>query len=562
MHLTRTSYDFHKQLDTPFQFARRERRTLLVCAGLFSLVLLAIVLAVDPAFFYPRLSSDPLNYVLKARSLVDAGTLDARWAVNLQPFQYVSMPGVLRAPVVMAFPEFDQQLRGMQILNIPIMAAVAAMSAYIFSWVLPRSRHWLAILFAFAFTLISPVWLANIFLPLADSPYAAFTLATILVAIELLCSEKPMVSRPVLLAVFIGLFTVSFLLRFTAPVLLLFIAPLAFARLRSRGLSAGVMWLSLAVALALVAALVVLNADAIFGRYFNEPLSFFRRGEKPGMLINLFGAAFPTQILPTFQLGFLHPPIVETYSTSFSSALPDMAWAAVGCMISAVIIAGMWLTRDRLLPEILYVVASLPVLTLMMPSTTRYLMPYQPFFWMFFYSGVAVLASRHAPWMVRLASSRAAVWTLVIAVSTLVLGLRTWKTAGTASERMHVVTVTSAPDFVAEVGGTFRSTRKYLETLPRDRALLIGGRGTIGRWKAISGLDYYFPDSTFQRVAKEKDLYLIVECGTLDACLAWNIYRYRALNRVTEVADVQLDSTFAAGTNRARTQVYRVRARN
>ncbi len=558
----RTSYDFHRQLESPFQFARRERKTLLACAGLFSLALLAVVLAVDPAFFYPRLSSDPLNYVLKAHSLVDSGTLAARWAVNLPPFSYVSMPGVLRAPVVMAFPEFDHQLRGMQILNIPIMASVAAMSAYIFSWVLPQARHRLAILFAFAFTLISPVWLANIFLPLADAPYAAFTLATILVAIELVRSEKPIASRPGLIALFLALFTVSFLLRFTAPVLLAFIAPLAFARLRLRGLSTGAMWLILAGSLVVIAALVALNSDAIFGRYFHEPLSFFRRGEKPGMLINLFGAAFPTQILPTFQLGFLHPPIVETYSTSFSNALPDMAWAAVGFLISSIIVAGMWLTRDRLLPEILYVVGALPVLTLMMPSTTRYLMPYQPFFWVFFYSGVALLAARYAPWMIRLANSRVAVWSLFIAVATLVLGLRTWKTAGTASERMHVVTVTRVPDFLAEVGGTFRSLREYLETLPRERTLLIGGRGTFGRWKAISGLEYYFPDSTINRVAREKDVYLIVECGTLDACLAWDIYRRRAVNRVTDDADVALDSTFAAGTGRARVQVYKVRVPN
>lgn len=524
--------------------------------------MLAIVLVVDPAFFYSRLSNDTLNYVLKAQSLIESGSLRARWAINLQPFAYVSMPGLLRLPAIAAFPEFDHQLRAMQALNIPIMAAVAAMSAYIFSWVLPAARHWVAIVFAFAFTLVSPVWLANVFLPLADGPYAAFTLATILVSIELLCSDRKIKSRPGLVTLFCALFTVSFLLRFTAPVLLLFIAPLAFARWRTRRHSVRALWSAVAISAVVIAALVIFNADTIFGRYFYEPISFLRRGEKSGMIVNLFGAAFPTQILPTFQLGFMHPPIVDTYRTSFSSALPDMAWASVGFLVSMVIIAGMWLSRDRFLPEILYLLGALPVLTLMMPSTTRYLMPYQPFFWIFFYSGAAIISHRYAPWLVRLARSRSAVISAAIATAFLVVGLRTWKTAGTAAERFHVVTFANVPRYLDEVGGTFRSLRSYLETLPRERTLLVGGHGTIGRWKAISGLDYYYPDSAFAGVARDSDVYVVVECGTLDACLAWDIYRGRAVNRVLARANVALDSVFATGTGRARAQVLKVRSLN
>ena len=558
----RTSYDFHRQLESPFQVARRERRALTLCGAAFSAAMLAIVLLVDPAFFYPRLSSDPLNYVLKAQNFLATGSLDARWAVNLPPFPYVSMPGVLRLPAVAAFSDFDDQLRAMQVLNIPMVAAVAAMSAYIFSWVLPRSRHSLAIVFAFAFTLISPIWLANVFLPLADAPYAMFTMATLLVAIELLCSSRPIQTRPVLLLVFAACFVVSFLLRFTAPVLLLFVAPLALARWRMRERSRRAMLLAPAIAVAVLVALVLLNSHAIFGRYFNEPISFLKVGEKPGMLLNLFGAAMPSQILPTFQLGFVHPPIVDTFSTSFSSSWLDMAWAGVGCLISALIISGMWLTRDRLAPEILYVIGALPILTLMMPSTTRYLMPYQAFYWMFFYSGLSVLAARHAPWLVRLASSRRAVLSLVAGTVALVIGLRVWKTAGTASERYHVVTVTGVPKYLDEVSGTFRSLRDYLEGLPRHRTLLIGGRGTVGRWKAISGLDYIYTDSTLTDAARSKDVYLIVECGTLDACQAWDIYRTRAGDRVKSFAAVELDSVFATGAGRARAEVLRVRAVN
>lgn len=86
------------------------------------------------------------------------------------------MPGALRAPLLDLFDDFDEQLRAVQILNIPIVVAVALFSAYIFSWIHPKRRHHWVIAFAFGFTLLNPVWLSNIFLPLVDAPYAAFTM--------------------------------------------------------------------------------------------------------------------------------------------------------------------------------------------------------------------------------------------------------------------------------------------------------------------------------------------------------------------------------------------------
>lgn len=530
-----------------------------MCGGGFSLAMLACVLLVDPAFFYPRLQSDALNYVLKAQSVAHGGSTDVSWAVNMKPFAYVSMPGLLRLPIVAAFQEFDLQLRGMQLLNIPILAAVAAMSAYIFSWVLPATRHRLAILFAFGFMLLSPVWLANVVLPLADAPYAVFTLATVLVAVELLCTDGRLTTRPGLIALFFALFAISFMLRFTAPVLLLFVAPLAYGRWKHHSLSRGALFTGLAILLIALVPLVLLNLDTIFGRYFYEPLSFLKRGEKTGMIVNLLGAAFPTQIVPTFQLGFVHPPIDGTYRTSFSNALPDMAWAGVGILISVVIIAGMWHARRPLLPEVLYTLGALPVLALMMPSTTRYLMPYQPFFWMFFYIGAAFILARYAPGLGRLVRSRAAAWTIVVAVVLIAVGLRSWKSAGTASERFHVVTATSVPSYVAEVSDTFRSLRNFLESLPEERVLLVGGRGTVGRWKAIAGLDYYNPDSALHQVAAEKEVYLLVECGTLDACQAWSNWKNTSAARLQTFGRFEFDSVFAAGSGKTRIHVARVR---
>src|SRR5215213_58931 len=159
------SYKYHAALEPISSFVRREYLWIALASGLFCAIVLFGIFFIDPAYFYPRLQTDPLNYYLKASALVNSGTTAARFAVNQHPFAYAAMPGVLRAPVLFFFSDFDDQLRGIQILNIPILVSLALMSAYILSWTQPVRRHWMVIVFAFAFILLSPVWIANMFLP-------------------------------------------------------------------------------------------------------------------------------------------------------------------------------------------------------------------------------------------------------------------------------------------------------------------------------------------------------------------------------------------------------------
>jgi hypothetical protein len=189
----------------------------------------------------------------------------------------------------------------------------------------------------------------------------------------------------------------------------------------------------------------------------------------------------------------------------------------------------------------------------------RYLMSYQALFWIFFYSGFVWIVNRYAPGLKRVLLSRAAMAMVAVVTIGLVAGLRWWKAAGTASERYFAVTATRIPDYVSDVSTTFRSLRTFIETLPADRTLLVGGRGTMGRWKVISGRDYYYADSALSRVAKEKDVYLVIECGTLEACQAWDIWRVRSMDRVTRAGAFAFDSVFGAGSGQARVEVLRVR---
>lgn len=55
-----------------------------------------------------------------------------------------------------------------QATNVIFVAAVALMSAYIFSWSQPARQHLMAIALSFAFAVIATWWMANVLYPLAD----------------------------------------------------------------------------------------------------------------------------------------------------------------------------------------------------------------------------------------------------------------------------------------------------------------------------------------------------------------------------------------------------------
>lgn len=560
MERLRSSYEFHLQLESPVAFVLRERKAIALFGTGFCVLMLAAVMAVDPAFFYPRLQTDPLNYYLKAKWLVEHGTTAARAAVNTPPFPYAAMPGVLRAPIIAMFENFDDQLRAVQIVNIPMVAVLAVMSAYIFSWSQPARRHWMVIAFAFVFTLLSPVWVANIFLPLADAPYAVFSLGALLLVIHLVCSPGPTRDQWGAVASLAIMFGVAFMLRFTGPVLIVYAAALARGRWRSGSLSRRAK-LSVAGGTALfMVILVTFNGDAIFGRYFFEPLTFLIKGDKFGMLLNVLSVALPSQVIPNFQLGFVHPPINAHYSTTFAGTPVDAAWMVLGLCVSALIVTGIWQARDRFLPEILYVLVPLPLLGLVLPSTTRYMMSYQPFIWIFFYLGAERAARAGGPRLASMVRRRTTIAALAVAGLAGVVGLRWWRLAGTASERVLAVHVTDAPRYISDVSNTFRGLRRFLESLPRDRSLLIGDGGTTGRWKLIAGLDYYYPDPSLSGVVNEKDVYLVTECGTLEVCQSWEFYADLMRSRVTAFGEFEFETVYASASKRARVEVFRIRS--
>ncbi|MEO7368990.1 MAG: hypothetical protein ABIZ36_13625 [Gemmatimonadaceae bacterium] len=553
-----SSFQFHSQLESLSEFSRREWLAIVVFGGGFTALMLIIITLIDQSFFYPRMQTDVLLYYLKAKLLAHSGTSSARLAINLLPYPYASMPGALRAPLVALFPGFDNQLRAIQVLNVVIADALALMSAYIFSWFLPRSRNWMAVGFAFGCVLLSPWWLANIFLVMADAPYAAFSLASMIVAIRLVASPRPL-WRPLPILAFAMLFVVAFLFRYTEPIVLVLIVVLLNGRRVGHPIEGRKLLIALAGVALCIGALILANSNAIFGRYMIEPFILLRGVEKQSMFLNFIALAVPEQVIPGFALVFSHPPMISVFTAEFAATKMDAAWSIIGVVITTVVGFGAWRLRDRLLPELLMLLGVLPLLVVMMPSTSRYFMTYQPFFWIAFYEGVRALAARIPSVIRRSIASRSG----LLAGLALAIGLagallmRGGRARGGAVSRLS--RLTSMSEYTRGYTATYRPLKQFLDTLPRDRTFLTSASSSLGRWKAISNLDYYAIDSSITQIATQKDLFLVIECGSADLCAQEAQLEAGTKDEFCAVGEFDYQLVFEARSEKSLAKVYRVR---
>lgn len=552
------SYDFHARLERPGAFLRRKWHAIALFGGGFILAMVAIVLVIDSSFFYPRIETDQLLYLLKARTFVETGTTNAVEAINSPPFAYAAMPGILRAPFLAIFDDFDSQLRAIQLLNIAIIAAVALMFAYVLSWTLPENLHSSGIAFAFGFIALSPDWLTNVFVPLADAPYAALTMTFLITAAVVLTSEARLSSRISWIALLACSILLASAIRLTAPLLLVFAGLLtAERRRRHRQSKRGSMAAALAISVA-IGGIVLLNSEAIAGRYMLDAYLFLRDADKLTMPLNLLASAIPAQVVPAFNLGFSRLPHIDYNNPVFLSSARDAMWASVGVAISMIAITGVLELRRRLLPEMIYLLLALPLLALIIPGTTRYLMSYQPLIWAAFATGVAWLTR---PVHARIRSGRGRLL-LFAAVTVLVASMifgRTARTARTAGGSSPQSSLAQAMAYVDDVSRTFGDLRGFLETLPADQTLLIGGGGSYGRWTVIADLDYLDPDSTLSSFAAARQVYALVECASAAACAGFDGWVEQQRLSLSRYGDFTFARVFEHRSANARAIVHRLR---
>lgn len=556
-----SSYEFHRGIESPRAFIAREWRTLAICSGLFVGVLTVAIFAIDPAFFYPRILNDPMFYFLKARAFIQTGSLRVRLGVNEPPINYVAMPGLLRLPLLVLFRDFDDQLRAIQISNLIVVSVTAIMYAYFLSWILPVRMRWVTIPFAFGFFALNPFWIANVFNMLAEAPYAALTAGVVILLVRILCTEEPLRRKKGRIVAATLMFTIAFLVKFTAPLLLLYGGVLAAGRARSGGMARRTRRMGVGAAMVMVLALVYLNREVIAHKYVVEPRFFLVNADKPAMMMNLIASGIPSQIIPDFTLAYARQPVKLLLQPEFGTTPRDKIITAIGIALTTLMFMGIWRLRRRFGPEIVYFLPGLPIVAAIIPGTVRYLIPYEPFIWIFFVGGVAWL---WRPAMALFRSRRAAVWSM-IAASIVAAGLagyvRFTRTVGTGSTMKMAVSFTKTRTYVDSVARTFRAERAFLERLPRDRTLLISDRQSSGRWTVISNLQYYVVDSKLPGILSQKDVYVLAECGTVDDCQDFEVWDYRVKRKILDMPQIALDPVFATGNRYARVRAYKLRLR-
>ena len=87
----------------------------------------------------------------------------------------------------------------------------------------------------------------------------------------------------------------------------------------------------------------------------------------------------------------------------------------------------------------------------------------------------------------------------------------------------------------------------------------MGSTPTIGRWKVISGLDYYRPDSALSVATASRETYLVVECGTLEVCQDFNKWDAESRKNLDKFGAFTFEPVFTRMTQHAKARVYRIR---
>jgi hypothetical protein len=308
--------------------------------------------------------------------------------------------------------------------------------------------------------------------------------------------------------------------------------------------------------IAVVVVLVATSGDVLFGKYLGEALDFVRYADKQAVMLHLTASSIPAQVIPVFNIGFEVPPLSGRQRAPIFATTPrDTAWMIAGLCITAVVVRGMIAGRRRFLPEFLYLLAPLPLLAMMTTSTTRYLMSYQPIIWIAFIAGFLAITRR---WRERVSARawRLAVASLAFGCVAGIVAVRSARASSTAGAGGRLLAGVEA--YTGDVASTFRALRVFLDSLPKNRTLLIGGSGDVGRFTIISDLPYYTPDRNLGRVAREKDVYAVLACGNSGACGGFDRWIVGQSRRIGRAGAFRYETVFRHDTPNARALVRRV----
>ena len=151
--------------------------SLIITAGLAAIVALA-----PPAFFLSHLVNDQLLYFLMAKSVAQHGTPVVAQAVNLAPFTYAYGIAYLYAGVFKLFVLFEDQIRGIQAINLALIFSYMLLTLNYMAKVVPRLPVILMAGICGTAMLLDSRWLYIATMPNSDIVPALATVAAMFIA--------------------------------------------------------------------------------------------------------------------------------------------------------------------------------------------------------------------------------------------------------------------------------------------------------------------------------------------------------------------------------------------
>lgn len=523
--------------------------------GLFAIGAVALILFSDPAFFYPRMRNDQLNYYLMSAQLAAKQTWLVAVAENASPISYVRLPSLLRAPIFLLFSDFDARIRAIQISNVALMLALGGIQGLFLYRFLPpmRWRSWLVAV-PFLYLGLEASWQRNLLLPLSDIFFALFSFVAIF-AFRAVVWQPPIGRRSVMLfCVGVAAALISFGIKFLGA--FLFIYPLAMSPWRSanfwRDKSVRVLFLTFA-ALFLVS---VIAAWPLLESYYEAGVLLLTRPEYHGSVadwvVSFFFASLPSQIIPNFSYlyasSFQEP--AQFIDANYFNA--GKTWLLIfGALISAAVGFGAYLARRRNKPEILYVLACLVVVAPITTGTARYLTYLQPMFFVFFIHTMREIWVR----LPNLRRSAALAFFLSCVIAVVVTSFR-YVRIESRDAADGLARLNGYLRYEQDVAGVYRRFRNRIAELPKDHSRLLPGY-SVGAWKAVDNVEYYIPDGNLGGRMREIDLYLALDCER-KYCGPVTAAEANLLSELRRYAPVCLKNIYTDVTPFAEARLYKV----
>lgn len=486
---------------------------LIIANLLFISYYLSIIYLIDVGFIYSKLNSDPFNYFVMAKSLAETGSTDVSVVEGDRPIIYTQIPAYVRFPLFLLFKDLDTRLRAIQVFNIILLTIVANIYWIYLRKTIPVSWYKDLTFLPFIYLCFNP-WFVNVYLPLSDLILALLFLS-IIVIIKTIDPGKISLRRLFIVMMVLGIFMWSaFLLKFTSASLIAFMI-IYFLQNNNNYQETRksiIVKMSLTfISIVIIAFALLTNFNLI--KYYVKAgvgiygLSLHRAGHVfIESMANLLFSAVPAQIIPNYMSFYDSVSKISMGLELTQITLNNSLFLIIGLAISVITGAGIWRLRRLMGAEIGCLLVMLPVVMITTNSTARYLSVIQPFFWIFFLQGITVIKPLIKEKSRKLFIIMIGLFLFII-MSTQYRHIR--KISNYTLSGIRPVMMVS---FMEEISTTYQATKKFIDSLPKERTRFVFISNCGAKWYAISNIKYITHKNIAQKLKEGYDIYVVVDC--------------------------------------------------